>query len=148
MAEVLPAGTPPSQPYWLREEGTAGLFRVDDPALIGRPENPPAFPVEYVFEVGGQTLVVSGEPVAAMGSVKPAARRRLEVIPPVSIRFVSSVQLFAPGDARPVTVEVTGAATARRRHGGAGSPRRLEGLARRTPFRLGSRAILPGSASP
>ena len=107
--QVLPAGTPPSQPYWLRREGTAGLFRVDDPALIGLPENPPVFPVEYVFKLGGQTLVVSGEPVAVMGSVKRAARRRLEVIPPASIRFSSSVQLFAPGDVRQVTVEVTGA---------------------------------------
>ena len=108
-SQVLPSGTPPSQPYWLRREGTAGLFRVDDPALIGLPENPPVFPVEYVFRLGGQTLVVSGEPVAGTDAVKPAMRRRLEVIPPASIRFSSSVQLFAPGDARQVTVEVTGA---------------------------------------
>jgi LmbE family N-acetylglucosaminyl deacetylase len=108
-SQVLPPGTPPSQPYWLRREGTAGLFRVDDPALIGLPENPPVFPVEYVFKLGGQTLVVSGEPVAGTNSAEPAMRRRLEVIPPASIRLASTVQLFAPGDARQVTVEVTGA---------------------------------------
>jgi hypothetical protein len=67
------------------------------------------FPIEYVFKLGGQTLVVSGEPVAATDPGKPATRRRLEVIPPASIRFSSSVQLFAPGDARQVTVEVTAA---------------------------------------
>jgi len=27
---TLPTGTPLSQPYWLREDGTAGMFRVDD----------------------------------------------------------------------------------------------------------------------
>ena len=108
-AQILPVGTPPSQPYWLRKEGTAGLFRVDDPALIGLPENPPVFPIEYVFKLGGQTLVVSGEPVAARDSTNPAIRRRLEVVPPASIRFVSGVQLFAPGGARPVTVELTAA---------------------------------------
>ena len=66
-----------SQPYWLREEPTAGMFRVDDPTLIGRPENPPPFPVEQVFEVGGQTLVVPDEPVQAgteSGKLKRAAR--------------------------------------------------------------------------
>ena len=112
--QILPATTPPSQPYWLRTAGTAGVFHVDDPSLIGRPENPPAFPIEYVFEVGGQTLVISGEPV--QGAADPAnatLRRRLDVIPPVSLRFVSGVQLFAPGAARPVTVELT-AARARR----------------------------------
>ena len=107
--QILPATTPPSQPYWLRKAGTAGLFHVDDPSLIGRPENPAAFPIEYVFEIGGQTLVISGEPMQAANPVNAAMRRRLDVIPPVSLRFVPSVQLFAPGAERPVTVELTAA---------------------------------------
>jgi LmbE family N-acetylglucosaminyl deacetylase len=108
-SQILPATTPPSQPYWLRREGTAGVFHVDDPSLIGRPENPPAFPIEYVFEVGRQTLVISGEPVSAADPANTALRRRLDVIPPVFLRFISGVQLFAPGAARPVTVELTAA---------------------------------------
>ncbi|HTT57494.1 MAG TPA: PIG-L family deacetylase [Opitutaceae bacterium] len=108
--ERLPAGTAVSQPYWLREPGTPGMFRVDDPSLIGRPEDPPAFPVEFVFEVGGQTLVVPDEPVQL--ATRPdgsEVRRRLEVIPPVSLEFASDVELFAPGAARPVVVEATAA---------------------------------------
>ena len=108
-SQVVPASTPPSQPYWLRTEGTVGLFDVDDPSLIGRPENPPAFPLEYVFDVGGQTLVIAGEPRPAADPARPALRRRLEVIAPVSVRFVAGVRLFAPGAARPVTVDLTAA---------------------------------------
>ena len=122
VTEVLPATTPPSQPYWLRAEGTPGLFRVDDPALIDRPENPPVFPVEYVFEVGKQTLVLSGEPMAAVPG-NGAARRRLDVIAPVSLRFVQGVELWAPGAARSVTVEVTAA------RAGVGGNIQLEGPA-------------------
>ncbi len=108
--QVLPATMPPSQPYWLRKEGTAGLFHVDDASLIGRAENAPAFPIEYVFDVGGQSLVIAGEPVPAVPDPANAAmRRRLDVIPPVSLRFASSVELFVPGGARPVTVELTAA---------------------------------------
>ena len=107
VTEILPAGTPVSQPYWLRAEGTPGMFRVDDPALIGRPENPPVFPVEFVFEVGGQTLVVPDEPVQVVAGPTPdASCRRLDVIPPVSLKFASDVELFAPGATRPVVVEV------------------------------------------
>ena len=29
-AQTLPASTPLSQPYWLRAEGTPGMFRVED----------------------------------------------------------------------------------------------------------------------
>src|SRR5262245_7541697 len=106
---VVPVSTPPSQPYWLRTEGTAGLFDVDEQSLIGRPENPPAFPLEYVFAVGGQTLVIAGEPRPAADPARPALRRRLEVIAPVSLRFTTGVRLFAPGARGPVTVEITAA---------------------------------------
>jgi LmbE family N-acetylglucosaminyl deacetylase len=98
---TLPASTPVSQPYWLREQGTAGMFRVDDAKLIGRPENPPVFPVQYDFEVGGQTLMVPDEPLAV------GSRRRLDVIPPVSLKFLSDVQLFAPGSQHSATIQLT-----------------------------------------
>src|SRR5262249_52692878 len=68
-----------------------------------------AFPVEYVFDVGGQMLAIAGEPRPAADPAQPALRRRLEVITPVSLRFVPSVRLFAPGAPRPVTVELTAA---------------------------------------
>jgi LmbE family N-acetylglucosaminyl deacetylase len=96
--QTLPPNTPLSQPYWLREDGTAGMFRVDDASLIGRPENPPAFPVEYVFDVGGQTLVIPDEP--------RASGQRLDVIAPVSLSFAWQVQLFSPGKSHAVIVEV------------------------------------------
>jgi len=117
-SQKLPATARPSQPYWLRHEGTAGLFRVDDTSLIGQPDNPPVFPIEYVFEIGDQVLVIPGEPVLAGDAGTAGAHRRLEVIPPVSVRFLSTVELFAPGAARPVTVELTAA-----RPGAAGTVR-------------------------
>jgi LmbE family N-acetylglucosaminyl deacetylase len=106
---VVPAGTPPSQPYWLRRDGTAGLFAVDDPALIGRPENPPVVAAEHVFEVGGQSLMIRTEPMTAADPASSGLRRRLAVIAPVSLRFVAGVQLFQPGATRPVVVEVAAA---------------------------------------
>lgn len=109
-AQTLPANTPLSQPYWLREDSTPGMFRVDDPSLIGRPENPPAFPVADVFEVGGQQLVIADEPVQLTTNILGRAiRRRLDVIPPVSLAFTSDIALLAPGATHPVTVELTAA---------------------------------------
>ena len=107
--ETLPAGTPLSQPYWLREEHSAGMFRVADPQLIGRPENPPAFPVEQVFEVDGQPLIVPDQPVQVTADRAKGETRRLDVISPVSLKLASDVSLFAPGATRPVEVEVTAA---------------------------------------
>ncbi len=107
---VLPARTPVSQPYWLREEGSAGMFRVDETRLIGQPVNPPVFPVEFVFEIGGQTLVLADEPVQIVAGAPEAQKRRaLAVIPPVSLGFPYDVELFAPGVAKATAVEVTAA---------------------------------------
>jgi LmbE family N-acetylglucosaminyl deacetylase len=105
--QTLPVDTPLSQPYWLREEGTEGLSRVGDPSLIGRPENPPAFPVEWVFQISGQTLVIPDEAVpVTTNSANSQIRGRLEVIPPVSLAFVSDIALLAPGTSHPVAVEI------------------------------------------
>ena len=108
-SRVVPATTPPSQPYWLRTAGTPGMFDVEDPSLIGRAESPPTFPLEYVFDVGGQMLTIAGEPRPAADPAEPALQRRLQVIAPVSLRFLASVRLFAPGAAGPVTVELAAA---------------------------------------
>jgi LmbE family N-acetylglucosaminyl deacetylase len=108
--QILPPNTLVTQPYWLREEKSPGLFHVDDPSLIGHPENSPVFPIQQVFEVGGETLVIADEPVnVAKNSEGQETRRRLDVIPPVSLRFNSEVALFAPGSSHPVTVEITAA---------------------------------------
>jgi hypothetical protein len=105
--QMLPANMPLSQPYWLREAGTVGMYRVDDPALIGTPENGPAFPCEFVFEIDGQTLVVADEPVQLVENAgQEPIRRRLDVIPPATLKFASEVRLFAPGAANTVEVDV------------------------------------------
>ncbi|MBU6411238.1 MAG: LmbE family protein, partial [Verrucomicrobia bacterium] len=107
--ETLPANTPLSQPYWLREDHSVGMFRVADPKLIGRPENPPVFPVEQIFEVGGQTVMIPDQPVQVTAERVKGETRRLDVISPVSLKLASNVELFAPGASRPVTVTVTAA---------------------------------------
>lgn len=120
--ERLPADSPPSQPYWLRGEGTPGMFRVDDPRLIGLPENPPAFPVEMTFSLDGRELVIAGEPVQELPDAPRAQQhRRLEVIPPVSIEFTTPTRLFpirnagqAVGDARGASRDVAVTITAAR----------------------------------
>src|SRR5262249_51634720 len=74
--QTISAKTPLTQPYWLREPGTVGLFHVDDPTLIGQPQNPPAFPIEHVFEVGGQTLIIPDEPMQVITEASKAENRR------------------------------------------------------------------------
>jgi LmbE family N-acetylglucosaminyl deacetylase len=102
-SQTIPGNVQPTQPYWLREEGASGIFRVDDKSLIGRPENPPTFPVEFVFEVGGQTLVLADEPVSNADGGKP---RKLAIVAPVALSFGSTVALFKPGASKNIEIEI------------------------------------------
>ncbi len=109
-SQILPTNMAPSQPYWLHSAGAAGLFHVDDPRLIGDAENPPVYPVRYLFSLGDQILELSDEPVQIVtGAPAAQQRRRLSVIPPVSIGFVHELELFAPGETKRVEVVVTAA---------------------------------------
>ncbi len=103
----VPKSQPVTQPYWLQQEPAAGMFRVADARLIGQPENPPAFPVEYELEAGGQAFVITGEVVGDGRNGRP--ERALAVIAPVSLRFGSGVALFAPGATKAVEVVATAA---------------------------------------
>lgn len=109
-AETLPASTLVTQPYWLRGDATPGLFHVDDPALIGTPENAPIFPIKQIFSVNGETLVLADQPMsAAKNADGKETLRKLDVIPPVALHFNSEVALFAPGSTHSVEIEVTAA---------------------------------------
>jgi len=103
----LPATTPLTTPYWLRAEGRPGLARVDDPALISNAENLPAVALDYVFEIDGQQLIVADEPFSVSGVGSTEKRRRLDIVPPVSLGFTADVTIFTPGATRTVTVEIS-----------------------------------------
>ncbi len=107
---TLPTDVTLTQPYWLREDHSAGMFRVDDPKLIGRPENPPVIRLVHSFGVGGLVISIPDEVVqVTTNSDHQEIPRDLKVIAPVALKLASDVSLFAPRARRPVTVEVTAA---------------------------------------
>lgn len=103
---ALPSDLPLSQPYWLREAHSAGIARVGDATLIGRPVNPPAVSVTHLFEIDGRTFEVADEPVYPSAGALP---RRLDIIPPVSLTFASEVFYLAPGTTKSIELRVTAA---------------------------------------
>ncbi len=109
ISEKIPVSAPLSHPYWLRLRPNTGMFHVADRSLIGQAENPPAFPIEHIFQVGDQIVTIPDEPVQVVSDAgQPAeAHRRLDIVAPVSLRFLSDVAVFAPGSKRRVEIEVT-----------------------------------------
>ena len=111
---TAPADLPFTQPYWLREEGAAGISRVSKPELIGRPESPPTMDGKSEFLIAGVRITVPDEPVHVSRDAQGEHRRRLDVIPPVSLAFNSEIFFIAPGARKEVFVEISAARAATR----------------------------------
>ena len=104
---TVPANASYSQPYWLRNPSRTGTFTVDDQQLIGRPENPPAFPIEATLEVGGKELRYTTE--TRFRRVDPVAgevHESLVVAPPVFVNLPNGAFVFPDDKPKRVVVEV------------------------------------------
>ena len=53
---VIPQDTPPTQPYWLAEGASDGMFALSDESLLGKPLSPSPLVVPLRVVVGGDTI--------------------------------------------------------------------------------------------
>jgi hypothetical protein len=94
-----------SDPYWLRQNHSLGLFTVNDPLLIGTPENKPAISFDFTFTVNNEKLVVTMPLVYKITDpVKGEVIRPFEVVPPVFINLDKPVYLFV--DRSPKEIQI------------------------------------------
>lgn len=94
-----------SDPYWLREPHSSGIFTVHQSALIGKPDNPPAITFTATFKVAGESLAVE-LPLAYRWTdpVNGEQHRPVEVVPAVDLTLSNGVWIF--GDELPKELSV------------------------------------------
>jgi LmbE family N-acetylglucosaminyl deacetylase len=103
----LPAETPFTQPFWLRERPEKGRFRVDDPTMATEPANPPALVARFVLRAGSERLELEAPVVYRWTDrVEGERYRPLEVVPPVTARFEKPAFLFPDRSPRELAVTV------------------------------------------
>ncbi|HEU5289228.1 MAG TPA: PIG-L family deacetylase [Cyclobacteriaceae bacterium] len=94
-----------SDPYWLRDNHSTGLFSVKDQKLIGKPENDPAVHVVFTAKINGEAFEIT-KPIVFRSTdpVKGEVYRPFEVVPRVFVNISNGVWLFS--DESPKDVEV------------------------------------------
>ena len=113
LEQTLPADTPLGQPYWLREEHTVGLFKVETRALIGAPRTRRPSRSCTSSRSATRSWRSTMVPVQAAESGQPA--RRLDVIAPVALRPPLGRPAVRPGGRAPGRRRGHGRARRRRR---------------------------------
>lgn len=103
--KTLQPNTPYSDPYWLQESHSLGLFTVKDKSLIGKPENDPAIQFQIQLELNGELLTYAVPLIYKWTDpVKGEQWRPVEVVPAMSLNLSESVVVFNDAAAKNVTI--------------------------------------------
>lgn len=101
----LPANSAFTNPYWLDESGTLGMYKVTDQQLIGLPENNPALTAKVALKVGAVELnYVVPVIYKRTDPVDGEVYRPLEIQPSVMVNVEASALVFANGAPKNVSV--------------------------------------------
>lgn len=104
---TVPTSTVISQPYWLVEPKTEGMFVVNDYALIGKAENDPSFSVTTTLRIEGQAFDFK-VPVyyKYTDPTKGDQYQPIAVVPAQEVKYDKEVYLTAPGKAATVSYQI------------------------------------------
>ncbi|MCA9733087.1 hypothetical protein KC799_13205, partial [candidate division KSB1 bacterium] len=103
---TIPENMPYSQPYWLAEIPQAGVYTVEDQALIGQPQLPSWLQMRFVFTIDG-TEIPYTKPVQYKWLDQRDGEKfgDVVVVPPVTVQFDEKVHVFSTAD--PAEIRVT-----------------------------------------
>jgi len=96
-----------TNPYWLTEKGTYGMYKVTDQKLIGLPETPRDLRVRFNFEINKRPFYFDRNIVyKKTDPVKGEVYRPFEITPPVFTNITNKVFVFPDQEGRSVEVLV------------------------------------------
>jgi hypothetical protein len=106
-SKPVPATQSYSQPYWLVKPQTADVYTIEDQALIGLPDTPPAAQVRVKLSVNGTPFELV-RPVHHRYADRAEGERDrpLLVVPAVAVNFPDSHAIFPSAAMRTVQVSV------------------------------------------
>ena len=103
----IPSEINTTNPYWLEEKGSLGMYKVTDKNLISLPETPRAIFADFILNFDGYSIPFSREVVYKYNDpVKGEVYKPFEVSPEVSASFSEKVFIFSDDHSRKITVKV------------------------------------------
>ena len=103
----IPKSSIYSQPYWLVNDHTIGMFEVDDQQLIGKGENDPAVMANILLTIEGERITISTPIIYKRNDpVRGEVYRPFVIAPPVYANISGSVVIFANHASQEIQVDI------------------------------------------
>lgn len=97
----------PTTPYWLTEKGSLGMYHVNDHNLIGSPETPRVFKVDFNFVINQVPITISKNIIHRYSKPdKGELYKPFEIIPEASAKISEKVIIFENDKQRDITLVV------------------------------------------
>lgn len=94
--------------YWLREEGSLGMYKVTDQQLIGLPETPREFKAVFTLSLNGTEIPFPIPLVYKYNDrVNGEVYEPFEIVPTLGARLQEPVFIFADAEPKKIIVEIT-----------------------------------------
>ncbi len=103
----LPENIPFTQPYWLSEKGTIGMYRVDDQNNIGIPDIIREVKVLFNVTIAGVAIPFERKVIYKYNDpVKGEVYRPLDIVPDVTTSITDKVMIFNGGKTKTLGVKI------------------------------------------
>ncbi|MBK8620442.1 MAG: PIG-L family deacetylase [Saprospiraceae bacterium] len=103
----IPQNAEYTTPYWLRTEGSLGMYQVDKTEWIGKPETPHPAQITYTLDFKGTKLPITKHVVHKFNSPENGEEyRSFSILPRISVNFTNKVNIFANSEKQPVTINI------------------------------------------
>jgi len=101
----IPPNTVYTSPYWLTEKGTLGAYTVKNQDLIGKPETPRAFNINFLLDYKGYSFTIT-KPVIHRFSKpdKGELHEPFEILPEVTSTINDKVLIFSTSASKQIPV--------------------------------------------
>ncbi len=104
---VIPDDMKYTSAYWLREEGSLGMYKVSDPELIGLPQAPRELTAIFKLEIDGIPMNFEKDIVYKYNDpVKGEVYKPFEILPVITASITDNVIIFSNDESKEVTVSV------------------------------------------
>ena len=96
-----------SNPYWLNQKGTIGMYSVEDKSIIGRPTSSAPVTVKFQMNIAGLPLEIEKDIVYKTNSpVDGEIYKPLYVVPSASVSFTDPIYILPDTKSKEVNVIV------------------------------------------
>jgi LmbE family N-acetylglucosaminyl deacetylase len=96
-----------STPYWLKEKGTIGMYRVDDKSIIGFPEESMNFPINFHLTINGKNINYIRNLIYKFNDpVKGEVYQPFDVLPEATASIPEKVIIFSDDKSKQIPVTI------------------------------------------